>query len=159
MSKRFTSTKENFELKSIQILKNNSSPLIIKEEDDFKGLAFSFIWERFDQNTFKFKCHYKGVFTPNTEEFKSLIEEQPLALFNTTLYRPFFECEYSSSSDKQDAEIVSTGEINFLFTDFFENDDILMFYLYKISELFGWKLELMNYILNKWESYQPPTDI
>lgn len=153
MSQRFTATKADFELKSIRDLQTLETPIVIKADDDFKALGFNLLWERQDLDKFKLTCYCKGVFTTNTKEFKSLIKEQPLLVINSTLYKELFTFVYNSQKDVSEKDIVSTEEIEISYIDFFEDEEVLLFYLQRLGSTFNWKLETKNFILDKWELF------
>lgn len=152
MSTRFAATKEAFELKSISKLQSIEKPILIKKEGDFKGIAFDLAWERIDTNLFKLTCYCKGVFTPTSQEFKDVFTSEPLAVINTTLYRELFYIKYTSDSDKKNTDIVYSSDLIFNSKEMFEDDSVLFSYIAKLVSAFDWKLENMNYILNKWET-------
>lgn len=152
MSTRFAATKEAFELKSISRLQSIEKPILIKKEGDFKGIGFDFIWERIDTNLFKLTCYCKGVFIPAMQEFKDVFISEPLAVINTTFYRELFYITYTSDLTKNNQDIVYSSELFFGSKEMFEDDNVLFSYIAKLVSAFDWKLENMNYILNKWET-------
>jgi hypothetical protein len=153
MPQRFTATKADFELKSISELQTLETPILVKADNDFKAIGFNVIWEREDLDKFKLTCYCKGVFTANSKEFKSLAKDEPLLVVNSTLYKELFTFVYNSQKDASDKDVVSTEELQFVYTDFFEDEEVLFFYLQKLSEAFNWKLENKNLILDKWELF------
>lgn len=153
MSQRFTATKADFELKSIHDLQTLETPIVLKADEDFKALGFNMIWEREDLDKFKLTCYCKGVFSANTKDFKTLAKEQPLLVVNSTLYRELFTFVYNSQKNTSDKDVVSTEEIDLSYTDFFEDEEVLLFYLQRLGQTFNWKLETKNFILDKWELF------
>ena len=153
MSQRFTATKADFELKSIHDLQTLETPIVLKADEDFKALGFNMIWEREDLDKFKLTCYCKGVFSANTKDFKTLAKEQPLLVVNSTLYRELFTFVYNSQKNISDKDVVSTEEIDISYTDFFEDEEVLLFYLQRLGQTFNWKLETKNFILDKWELF------
>lgn len=152
MSTRFAASKEAFELKSISKLQSIDKPIVIKKEDDFKGVGFDFAWERTDTNLFKLTCYCKGVFSPTAKEFKEVFCSDPLAVINTTLYRELFSATYISDPEKKNQDIVYSSELVFDSREMFEDDTVLFSYIAKVVSAFDWKFENMNYILNRWET-------
>jgi len=153
MPYRFAATKKSFELTSIEEMKNHSQLFIIKEENDYKGVGFGFVWDRLDLDTFKLTCYHKGVFSEMNEEFKSLIEEQPLGIVNTILFKELFNVSYKTNSVPDYKNLVYTEEINFKFLELFEDENVVNFYIARLVEKFNWKLQTQEPGFDTWEDF------
>lgn len=153
MPQRFAASKESFELTSIKEMQNHLKPFIIKDEEDFKGIAFNLTWEKLDENTFKLICYHKGIFNVLSDEFKTLIQHEPYSIVNTILTKELFSVIYKSNSLAKDKDIVYTEQIEFRFTDLFEDETTICFYLSRLIERFNWKLQVQEPGFDIWEDF------
>jgi len=153
MPARFTATKDAVELKSIQILQDREKAFVIKSENDFKGITFHLVWDRIEHDTFKLTCFHRGSFTIMTPEFKELVEFEPYNVINTIMLKELFTITYKSNPLDKPKDRVYTDEINFKFLELFEDDDVLYFYISRLVDLFGWKLETQDSEFENWEEY------
>jgi hypothetical protein len=153
MPARFTATKDAVELKSIQILQDREKAFVIKSESDFKGITFHLVWDRIGHDTFKLTCFHRGSFTIMTPEFKELIEFEPYNVINTIMLKELFTVTYKSNPLDKPKDKVYTDKINFKFLELFEDDDVMYFYISRLVDLFGWKLETQDSEFENWEEY------
>lgn len=153
MPARFTATKDAIELKSIQVLQDHEKAFVVKGETDFKGITFNLVWDRIDEDTFKLTCFHRGSFTILTPEFKELIEFEPYNVINTIMLKELFTVNYKSNPLEKPKDKVYTDEIKFKFVELFEDDDVMYFYVSRLVELFGWKLETQDSEFDNWEEY------
>lgn len=153
MLARFAATKESIELKSIEVLQERDKAFVIKGEDDFKGISFNLVWDRIDTNTFKLSCFHKGTFTILTPEFKELIEFEPYNVINTIMLKELFTVTYKSDSLAKPKDKVYTDEIKFKFVELFEDDDVMYFYVSRLVEPLGWRLQTQETEEDSWEDY------
>ena len=153
MPARFTATKDAVELKSIQILQDREKAFVIKSESDFKGITFHLVWDRIEHDTFKLTCFHRGSFTIMTPEFKELVEFEPYNVINTIMLKELFTVTYKSNPLDKPKDRVYTDEINFKFLELFEDDDDMYFYISRLVDLFGWKLETQDSEFENWEEY------
>jgi hypothetical protein len=153
MPARFTATKDAIELKSIQILQDREKAFVIKSESDFKGITFHLVWDRIEHDTFKLTCFHRGSFTIMTPEFKELVEFEPYNVINTIMLKELFTVTYNSNPLDKPKDRVYTDEINFKFLELFEDDDVMYFYISRLVDLFGWKLETQDSEFENWEEY------
>jgi hypothetical protein len=153
MPARFTATKDAVELKSIQILQDREKAFVIKSESDFKGITFHLVWDRIEHDTFKLTCFHRGSFTIMTPEFKELVEFEPYNVINTIMLKELFTVTYKSNPLDKPKDRVYTDEINFKFLELFEDDDVMYFYISRLVDLFGWKLETQDSEFENWEEY------
>jgi hypothetical protein len=153
MPARFTATKDAVELKSIQILQDREKAFVIKSENDFKGITFHLVWDRIEHDTFKLTCFHRGSFTIMTPEFKELVEFEPYNVINTIMLKELFTVTYKSNPLDKPKDRVYTDEINFKFLELFEDDDVMYFYISRLVDLFGWKLETQDSEFENWEEY------
>jgi hypothetical protein len=153
MPARFTATKDAVELKSIQILQDREKAFVIKSENDFKGITFHLVWDRIEHDTFKLTCFHRGSFTIMTPEFKELVEFEPYNVINTIMLKELFTITYKSNPLDKPKDRVYTDEINFKFLELFEDDDVMYFYISRLVDLFGWKLETQDSEFENWEEY------
>lgn len=153
MSHRFTATKEAFELTSLQQLKVKDRPFTIKRQDDFKGITFYPVWERLSEDTFKLTCYHKGVFSILTEEFQNLLKEHPYSVLNTVTLKELFSVEYKTFPDKGMKDIVVTEEIKYKFIDLFESEEVILYYLQQLVQVFGWKIQVKEDYSETWNDY------
>ena len=153
MPQRFAASKESFELNSIKLMQEHLKPFIIKEQEDFKGVGFSLIWDRIDQDTFKLTCYNKGVFDVLSEDFKTLIDLQPYSIFNTTLNKELFSVIYKSDPLANAKDLVYTDEILFRSVELFEDESTVCFYLTRLVERFNWKVQVQEPGFDIWEDF------
>ena len=153
MPARFTATKDAVELKSIEILQDRDKAFVIKSEDDFKGIMFNLVWDRIDKDTFKLTCFHKGSFNVVTPEFKQLIEFEPYNVINTIMLKELFSVIYTSNPLDKPKDKVYTDEIKFKFVELFEDDDVMYFYVSRLVDSFGWKLQTQDSEFDNWEEY------
>jgi hypothetical protein len=153
MPQRFAASKESFELTSIRLMQDHLKPFIIKEEEDFKGIGFSLVWEKIDDNVYKLTCYHKGVFNVLSEEFKALIDYQPYSIVNTILNKELFNVIYKSDPLAKDKDIVYTDEIVLKFTELFEDENTICFYLSRLVERFNWKIQTQEPGFEIWEDF------
>jgi hypothetical protein len=153
MPQRFAASKESFELNSIRVMQDHPKPFVIKEEDDYKGVGFSLVWDRLDKDTFKLSCYNKGVFNVLSEDFKTLIDLQPYSIFNTTLNKELFSVTYKSDPLAKDKDLVYTEQITLRSVDLFEDENTVCFYLSRLVEKFNWKLQVQEPGFDIWEDF------
>lgn len=153
MHYRFTATKENIELNLIKFLQENGRSLVIKKEDDYKGISFSFVWERYSETNFKLICYYKGIFSIVAEEFKELISTQPFGVVNSALIKELLSVTYMSDSSLKLKDIVYTDPIKFKFTELFETEEVMLHYIAQIFRKFGWQLQIRKEDSLEWQNY------
>lgn len=153
MPQRFAATKESFELNSIKIMQDHLKPFVIKDEEDFKGVGFSLIWDRLDEDTFKLSCYNKGVFNVLSEDFKTLIDLQPYSIFNSTLNKELFSVIYRSDPLAKAKDLVYTEQIVFRSIDLFEDENTICFYLSRLVEKFNWKVQIQESGFDTWEDF------
>jgi hypothetical protein len=153
MPQRFAASKESFELNSIRVMQDHLKPFVIKEEDDYKGVGFSLVWDRLDKDTFKLSCYNKGVFNVLSEDFKTLIDLQPYSIFNTTLNKELFSVTYKSDPLAKDKDLVYTEQIILRSVDLFEDENTVCFYLSRLVEKFNWKLQVQEPGFDIWEDF------
>ncbi|NDB81652.1 MAG: hypothetical protein EB127_02700 [Alphaproteobacteria bacterium] len=134
-------------------MQDHLKPFVIKDEEDFKGIGFSLIWERLDENTFKLICYHKGVFNILSEEFKTLMEYQPYSIVNTILNKELFNVIYKSDPLAKDKDLVYTDEIVFKFTELFEDENTICFYLSRLVDRFNWKVQTQEPGFEIWEDF------
>lgn len=152
MHYRFTASKEAIELNLINLIKENGPFIIIKKENDSKGISFSFTWERLSDNRFKLNCYHKGIFSILGEEFKEILEKNPLSVINTIFYKELFSVEYIQDPAKESKDTVSTENIKFKFIELFEDETVMISYLRQIFNKVKWTIEFENESGN-WENY------
>ena len=153
MPYRFAATKDAFELTSINTIIDNPKGLTVKKEDDFKGVSFNLIWERLDNETFKLCCYHRGIFNVMTEEFKELIETQPLSIINTIMYKELFTAEYKVDPLAKKTQQMYTSEVQFKFLELFEDEDVMCFYVNHLVEKLNWKLQIQKPGHESWENF------
>ena len=142
MSYRFAASKEAIELISLQEIENFPKGLTIKADDGTnKAINFAFVWERNDDQLFTLTCFSKVVFSVGNDEFKEMMIAHPYGVFNSLLYKELFSVSYTTDSLATKKDIVYTNEINFKFIDFFEDADVMCFYISKLVEKFKWSLQ------------------
>ena len=141
---RFAATKESVELGLIKFLQDNGKNVILKKGNDYKGISFSFIWERLSDLEFKLTCYYKGIFSVASEEFAQAIETQPFGVINSVLFKELLSVTYTSDSNAKHKDTVFTDVINFKFIDLFEDEQTMMHYVAELVGKFGWKLEVSS---------------
>lgn len=153
MPYRFAATKDAFELTTLNAIIDNPKGFIVKKQNDFKGVSFNLVWERIDNETFKLYCYHKGIFNVMTEEFKELLEIQPLSIVNTILYKELFSLEYKPNLLVKKNQEVYTDEIHFKFLELFEDEDVMCFYVSQLAEKLNWKLQIQHPGFESWENY------
>lgn len=150
---RFTATKQIIELDSLVKFKENSKGFTVKEEQDFKGLSFYFVWDRLSEDKFKLTCYYKGIFHLLHDGFKDLAKEYPVMIANTIMYKEFFSLIYYSDKTTPLTTKVSTDFLKFKFTDLFEDEEVMTLYISKLISKLGWTLEYTESLDDKWKTY------
>jgi hypothetical protein len=153
MLARLTATKEAFELKSIEIINNRNRGFVVKKDNDFKGIHFDLVWERLDQDSFKLVCLHKGTFNVATQEFKSLVEEEPESIIPTIMFKELFTAIYTSDLLAKAKDTVYTEELKFKYIDLFEEEEVMHFYVSKLAEVFSWELQVQNPDTYIWERF------
>jgi hypothetical protein len=88
-----------------------------------------------------------------TPEFKELVEFEPYNVINTIMLKELFTVTYKSNPLDKPKDRVYTDEINFKFLELFEDDDVMYFYISRLVDLFGWKLETQDSEFENWEEY------
>lgn len=153
MPHRFTATKEAFELTSLQQLKVKNRPFLIKRQDDFKGVTFYPVWERLSEDTFRLTCYHKGTFSMLAEEFQTLLKENPHTIVATITLKELFSVEYKTLPEKSMKDIVTTEELKYKFIDLFESEEVILYYLKELVEVFGWKIQTKEDYSETWNDY------
>ena len=153
MPYRFAATKKSFELTSIEEIKNHPSLFIVKDDTDYKGVGFAFVWDRLDKDTFKLTCYHKGVFSEMNDDFKELIKQEPLGIVNTILLKELFNVEYKTNPTLDYKDLVYTSEIKFKFLELFEDENVVSFYIARLVEKFDWKLQIQEPGFEDWEDF------
>ena len=150
---RFTASKQTIELDSIAKFKENPKGFTVKEEQDFKGLSFYFVWERLSEDKFKLICYYKGIFHLLHDGFKDLAKEYPMMIASTIMYKEFFSLDYYSDKGTAPNIKVSTDFLKFKFTDLFEDEEVMALYISKLITKLGWTLEYTETLDEKLKTY------
>jgi hypothetical protein len=152
MHYRFTATKEAFELNSINKIQENKT-VTIKQEDDYKGISFSLVCDRFSDTSFLFTCYHKGVFNILDKEFKVFATTEPFSVLNTLLYKELFSFEYTTDSSLKLKDTTSTSLLKFKFVELFENEDAMLMYIKQFVSNFGWSIEYKDQYEEVWQTY------
>ena len=153
MPARLAATKEAFELKSIEIINQREKGFIIKKDNDFKGVLFDLVWERLDQDSFRLVCLHKGTFSISAQQFKDLIEEAPETIVPTIMFKELFTVTYTSNPLAKPKDTVYTDELKFKYTELFEDEEVMYFYISKLAEVFNWELQVQNPDNQIWERF------
>ena len=154
MSYRFAASKEAIELNSLQEIENSPKGLTLKTDDGTnKAINFAFVWDRISDDTFRLSCFSKVVFNVTNDQFKETIMTHPYSVFNSLLYKELFSVDYIVDPFAKKKDIVYTDEINFKFMEFFEDDEIMSFYISKVVEKFNWSLQIKEDEYSSWENF------
>jgi hypothetical protein len=141
---RFAATKENIELGLIKFLQENGKNVILKKGNDYKGISFSFVWERLSNLEFKLICYHKGIFSVTSEEFAQAIDTQPFGVINSVLFKELLSITYTSDPNLKYKDIVFSDVIGFKFVELFEDEETMMHYVVELFGKFGWKLQVCS---------------
>ena len=153
MHYRFAATKENIELSIIKFLQDNNRSVSLKKENDYKGISFSFVWERLTESDFKFICYQKGIFSIIAPEFKEALENQPFGILNSLFYKELFSFSYTTDSNTKLKDTVYTDLLLFKFIELFEDEETMLAYVCECFNRFGWQLQTKEEEALDWKDY------